>query len=87
MPRSTYGSGARWCAKSRCHLRCSRHSHPEGKIDDQQRLVLTIELGQMEDACRARVGHGRRLGWYTMPVLTPGTLLAIIWSLGLVRLS
>ena len=33
------------------------------------------------------VGHSRRLGWYTMPVLTPGTLLAIIWSLGLVRLS
>ena len=26
----------------------------EVEIDDQQRLVLTIELGQMEDACRAR---------------------------------
>jgi hypothetical protein len=35
------------------------------EIDDQQRLLLTVESGQLEAACPAcgvmAVGHGRRL--------------------------
>jgi transposase len=59
------GSGARWCARADAIFDVPDMHVLEVEIDDQQRLVLTIESGQMEAACPAcgalAVGHGRRV--------------------------
>ena len=59
------GSGARWCARADAIFDVAGMHVLDVEIDDQQRLVLTVESGQTEAACRAcgvmAVGHGRRL--------------------------
>ena len=47
------GSGARWCARADAIFDvCDMHV-VDVQIDDKQRLVLTIESGQIEAACPA----------------------------------
>ena len=59
------GSGARWCARADAIFDVSDMHVLDVEIDDKQRLVLTIESGQLEAACPAcgvlAVGHGRRV--------------------------
>jgi transposase len=59
------GSGARWCARADAIFNVPDMHVLDVEIDDQQRLVLTIESGQTEAACPAcgvlAVGHGRRV--------------------------
>ena len=59
------GSGARWCARADAIFDVPDMHVLDVEIDDQQRLVLTIESGQLEAACPAcgvlAVGHGRRV--------------------------
>jgi transposase len=59
------GSGARWCARADAIFDVPDMHVLNVEIDDQQRLVLTIESGQLEGACPAcgvlAVGHGRRV--------------------------
>jgi transposase len=59
------GSGARWCARADAIFDVPDMHVLNVEIDDQQRLVLTIESGQLEAACPAcgvlAVGHGRRV--------------------------
>jgi len=59
------GSGARWCARADAIFDVPDMHVLDVGIDDQQRLVLTIESGQLEAACPrcgvVAVGHGRRV--------------------------
>ena len=59
------GSGARWCARADAIFDVPDMHVLDVEIDDQQRLVLTIESGHLEAACPAcgvlAVGHGRRV--------------------------
>ena len=59
------GSGARWCARADAIFDVPDMHVLDVEIDDQQRLVLTVESGQLEAACPAcgvlAVGHGRRV--------------------------
>jgi transposase len=59
------GSGVRWCARADAIFDVPDMHVLDVGIDDQQRLVLTVESGQLEAACPAcgvmAVGHGRRL--------------------------
>jgi transposase len=59
------GWGARWCARADAIFDVLGMHVLDVEIDDQQRLVLTIESGQLEAACpRCGVlaaGHGRRV--------------------------
>jgi transposase len=59
------GSGARWCARADAIFDVPDMHVLSVEIDDQQRLVLTVETGQLEAACPAcgvlAVGHGRRV--------------------------
>jgi transposase len=59
------GSGARWCARADAIFDVPDMHVLKVEIDDQQRLVLTIESGQLEAGCPAcgvlAVGHGRRV--------------------------
>jgi excisionase family DNA binding protein len=59
------GSGARWCARADAIFDVPDMHVLDVEIDHQQRLVLTIESGQLEAACPAcgvlAVGHGRRV--------------------------
>jgi transposase len=59
------GSGARWCARADAIFDVPDMHVLDAQIDDQQRLVLTIESGQLEAACPRcgvlAVGHGRRV--------------------------
>jgi transposase len=59
------GSGARWCARADAIFDVPDMHVLDVEIDEQQRLVLTIESGQTEAACPAcgvlAVGHGRRV--------------------------
>ena len=65
MPHSMCGSGARWCARADAIFDVPDMHVLDVGIDDQQRLVLTIESGQLEAACPrcgvVAVGHGRRV--------------------------
>ena len=65
MPHSMCGSGARWCARADAIFDVPDMHVLDVEIDDQQRLVLTVESGQLEAACPAcgvmAVGHGRRV--------------------------
>ena len=47
------GSGARWCARADAIFDVPDMHVLDVEIDDQQRLVLTIESGQLEAACPA----------------------------------
>ena len=59
------GSGARWCARADAIFDVPDMHVLDVEVDDQQRLVLTVESGQLEAACPAcgvlAVGHGRRV--------------------------
>ena len=59
------GSGARWCARADAIFDVPDMHVLDVEIDDQQRLVLTVESGQLEAACPScgvlAVGHGRRV--------------------------
>ena len=50
MPHSMCGSGARWCVRADAILDVPDMHVLDVQIDDQQRLVLTIESGQLEAA-------------------------------------
>ena len=47
------GSGARWCARAAAIFDVPDMHVLDVEIDDRQRLLLTIESGQMEAACPA----------------------------------
>jgi transposase len=59
------GSGVRWCARADAIFDVPDMHVLTVEIDNQHRLVLTIESGQLEAACPAcgvmAVGHGRRV--------------------------
>ena len=59
------GSGVRWCARADAIFDVPYMHVLNVAIDDQQRLVLTVESGQLEAGCPAcgvlAVGHGRRV--------------------------
>ena len=59
------GSGARWCARADAIFDVPNMHVLDVEVDDQQRLVLTVESGQLEAACPTcgvlAVGHGRRV--------------------------
>lgn len=59
------GSGARWCARADAIFDVPDMHVLDVEIDDQQRLVLTIESDQLEAACprcgAVAGGHGRRV--------------------------
>jgi transposase len=80
MPHSMCGSGARWCARADAIFDVPDMHVIDVEIDDQQRLVLTIESGQLEAACPAcgvlAAGHGRRVRMlHDAPCLGRVTLL------------
>jgi transposase len=58
------GSGARWCARADAIFDVPDMHLLDVEIDDQQRLVLTVESGRLDAACPAcgvmASGHGRR---------------------------
>jgi transposase len=57
--------GARWCARADAIFDVPDMHVVDVEIDHQQRLVLTVESGQLEAGCPAcgvlAVGHGRRV--------------------------
>jgi hypothetical protein len=59
------GSGARWCARADAIFDVPDMHVLDVEIDDQHRLVLTVESGQLEAPCPVcgvmAVGHGRRI--------------------------
>src|SRR5215207_4909744 len=59
------GAGARWCARADAIFDVPGMHILDVEVGDQQRLVLTIESGQLEAACPRcgvmAVGHGRRV--------------------------
>jgi transposase len=58
------GSGARWCARADAMFDVPGMHVLDVTVDDQQRLVVTVESDQVEHGCPAcgvlAVGHGRR---------------------------
>ena len=65
MPHSMCGSGARWCARADAIFDVPGMHVLDVEVDDQQRLVLTVESGQLAHGCPScgvlAVGHGRRV--------------------------
>jgi transposase len=59
------GSGARWCARADAIFDVVGMHVLDVEVDDLQRLVLTVESGQLQAACPGcgvmAVGHGRRV--------------------------
>jgi transposase len=59
------GSGARWCARADAIFDVLGMHVLDVGVDQRQRLVLTVESGQLQAACPAcgvlAVGHGRRV--------------------------
>jgi transposase len=59
------GSGARWCARADAIFDVPDMHVLDVEIDDEQRLVLTVESAQQEAGCPScgvvAVGHGRRV--------------------------
>ena len=57
------GSGARWCGADVICDVADMHVL-DVDVDDQQRLVLTVDSGQLQHGCPCgvlAVGHGRRI--------------------------
>ena len=58
------GSGVRWCARADAMFDVPGMLSLMLEIDDQRRLVVTIESDQLEQGCPGcgvlAVGHGRR---------------------------
>jgi transposase len=74
------GSGARWCARADAIFDVPDMHVLEVEVDDEQRLVLTVESGQLEAACPTcgvlAVRHGRRVRMlHDMPCFGRVTLL------------
>jgi transposase len=61
----TCGPGARWCTRADAIFDVPDMHVLEVEVDDEQRLVLTVESGQLEAACPTcgvlAVSHGRRV--------------------------
>jgi transposase len=59
------GSGARWCARADAIFDVPDMHVLDVQLDERQRLVLTVESGQVEHGCPLcgvlAVGHGRRV--------------------------
>jgi transposase len=59
------GSGARWCARADAIFDVPGMHVLQVEVDDQERLILTVESDQREAGCPAcgvlAVGHGRRV--------------------------
>ena len=59
------GSGARWCARADAIFDVPGMHVLDVEVDGRQRLVLTVESGQLEHGCPScgvlAVGHGRRI--------------------------
>jgi transposase len=64
MDHPTCGSVARWCARADAIFDVPGMHVLDVEVDHEQRLVLTVESGQLEAACPTcgvlAVGHGRR---------------------------
>lgn len=64
MTHCMCGSGVRWCARADAIFDVPGMHVLEVEVDDQQRLVLTVESDQLEHGCPGcgvlAVGHGRR---------------------------
>jgi transposase len=58
------GPGTRWCTRADAIFDVLGMHVTEVQVDDQQRLVLTVESDQLEHGCPGcrvlAVGHGRR---------------------------
>jgi transposase len=58
------GPGVRWCARADAMFDVPGMHVLDVEVDDQQRLVLTVESDQLQHGCRGcgvlAVGHGRR---------------------------
>ena len=58
------GSGVRWCARADAMFDVPGMHVLDVRVDEQQRLVVTIESDQIEHGCPRcgviAVGHGRR---------------------------
>ena len=67
MPHFMCGSGARWCARADAMFDVPDMHVLDVTVDDRQRLVLTVESGQLQHGCPGcgvlAVGHGRRVRW------------------------
>jgi transposase len=65
VPHSMCGSGARWCARADAIFDVVGMHVLDVEVDGLQRLVLTVESGQLQAACPGcgvmAVGHGRRV--------------------------
>jgi transposase len=65
MDHPMCGSGARWCARADAIFDVPEMHVLDVEVDTQQRLVLTVESGQVEAGCPAcgvmAIGHGRRV--------------------------
>jgi transposase len=65
VPHSMCGSGARWCARADAIFDVPNMHVLDVEIDGRQRLVLTVESGELQRGCPScgvlAVGHGRRL--------------------------
>jgi transposase len=80
MDHPTCGSGVRWCARADAIFDVPDMHVLEVEVDDEQRLVLTVESGQLEAACPTcgvlAVSHGRRVRMlHDMPCFGRVTLL------------
>jgi transposase len=76
------GSGVRWCARADAIFDVPDMHVLTVEIDNQHRLVLTIESGQLEAACPAcgvmAVGHGRRV-WILHDAPCLGRVTILRW--------
>src|SRR5215204_766420 len=65
MDHPMCGSGARWCARADAIFDVPEMHVLDVEVDTEQRLVLTVESGQVEAGCPAcgvmAIGHGRRV--------------------------
>src|SRR5215208_2041585 len=65
MDHPMCGSGARWCARADAIFDVPEMHVLDVEVDTQQRLVLTVESGQVAAGCPAcgvmAIGHGRRV--------------------------
>ena len=64
MDHLTCGPGARWCARADAMFAVPGMHVLHVSVDDHDRLVLSVESGQLEAGCPScgvlAVGHGRR---------------------------
>jgi len=76
------GSGMRWCARADAIFDVPNMHVLDVEVDDQSRLMLTVESGHGEAACPRcgvmAIGHGRRVRMlHDAPMPGPGHAAAM----------